>query len=389
MNAVDVGKFIASERKKKLMTQKELAFKLNVTDKAVSKWETGKCYPDIEIIEKLSEIFEVGVNEILSGKIIEPYEQVAEAERNVISVMKHTKRKLNKWKIIALILSLVAILITTFFVININNDINEHQFLKTTETIFDSKNRMRIDIPEIGLNSVLIRQLEDNINLTDDIFGTVYLLADNRYDTNSMVSDCYLVISVNDKIFARDLLAWDGQADLGATFYCVDIDGDDDKEIILHECVGLSGGAGQYLSRVFDFRNNEIVEIFSSDVKEETFNTGFSVSILKNRCLEIKNRYTDYCRKIVLSDRTDDYYSVWYGNNGEPKNLQLMLDTFYKFEPYDIDNDGVYEIKVCQYTSLYGHTDFIGTAVSFLKYNKNMNSFEVCEASFEKEKVFN
>jgi len=78
--------------------------------------------------------------------------------------------------------------------------------------------------------------------------------------------------------------------------------------------------------------------------------------------------------------------SVWYENNGEPKNLELMLDTFYKFEPYDIDNDGVYEIKACQYTSLYGHTDFIGTAVSFLKYNKEENLFYICEAFFEEEK---
>ena len=45
---------------------------MNVTDKAVSKWETRKFYPDIEMIEKLSEIFEVSINEILSGKRIEP-----------------------------------------------------------------------------------------------------------------------------------------------------------------------------------------------------------------------------------------------------------------------------------------------------------------------------
>lgn len=72
MNAADVGKFIAVRRKKKSLTQKELAAQMNVTDKAVSKWETGNFYPDIEMIEKLSEIFEVSINEILSGKRIEP-----------------------------------------------------------------------------------------------------------------------------------------------------------------------------------------------------------------------------------------------------------------------------------------------------------------------------
>lgn len=54
---------------------------LHVTDKAVSKWETGKCYPDIEMIEKLSGIFEVSIHEILSGKRIEPENQIEEAEK--------------------------------------------------------------------------------------------------------------------------------------------------------------------------------------------------------------------------------------------------------------------------------------------------------------------
>ena len=387
MNAVDVGKFIALQRKNLSLTQKELAVRLNVTDKAVSKWETGKCYPDIEIIEKLSVIFDVGINEILSGKIIEPDEQVAEAEQNVISVMKYSQKKLNCWKYVALILSLFVIIITVFSGININNDIKDHQFLQTTEAIFDSKNSMRIDIPEIGLKSVLIRQLEDNIKLEGDDFGTVYLLADNRYDVNSVVADCYLVVSMRGKIFAKDLSVWDDHRSLGTTLYCADIDGDDDKEIILQECVGLSGGAGQYLSRVFDFRNNEIVEIFSSKYKDEKFNTGFSGTILKNWCMKIENKYTGYCQKFDLSDRKDEYYGFWYDSNGEPQKWELMVDTFYKFEPCDIDNDGIYEIKICQYTSLIGHADFIGTAISFLKYNESNDSFEVCDAFFEVGKI--
>ena len=70
MDKILVGKFISEQRKSKGLTQKELAEQLNVTDKAVSKWETGKGYPDIEILEKLSEIFCVSINDILSGEKI-------------------------------------------------------------------------------------------------------------------------------------------------------------------------------------------------------------------------------------------------------------------------------------------------------------------------------
>ncbi|QAA32323.1 helix-turn-helix domain-containing protein [Clostridium manihotivorum] len=63
-----VGTFISVSRKAKNMTQKELAEKLNITDKAVSKWERGIGYPDITIISKLAEILSVTVNELLNGE---------------------------------------------------------------------------------------------------------------------------------------------------------------------------------------------------------------------------------------------------------------------------------------------------------------------------------
>ena len=53
MNQVDTGKFIASCRKEKGLTQAQLAEKLNITDRAVSKWETGKCMPDSSILMEL------------------------------------------------------------------------------------------------------------------------------------------------------------------------------------------------------------------------------------------------------------------------------------------------------------------------------------------------
>ncbi len=63
-----IGKFIAMQRKQLSMTQGNLADKLNITNKAVSKWETGEGYPDISVLPALAEIFEVSVDEILKGE---------------------------------------------------------------------------------------------------------------------------------------------------------------------------------------------------------------------------------------------------------------------------------------------------------------------------------
>lgn len=71
MNNEKIGIYISSKRKEKNLTQRELAKKLYVSDKAVSKWERGICMPDISLIEKLSTILDVSISEILKGEDIE------------------------------------------------------------------------------------------------------------------------------------------------------------------------------------------------------------------------------------------------------------------------------------------------------------------------------
>ncbi len=68
MDNEKMAKFIAEQRKLKRMTQKELAERLGITDKAVSKWERGLSCPDISLLTELSAVLEVSVTELLSGK---------------------------------------------------------------------------------------------------------------------------------------------------------------------------------------------------------------------------------------------------------------------------------------------------------------------------------
>ena len=63
-----IGKFIAASRKEKELTQNELAEKLNITDRAVSRWERGKGCPDISLLEDLSKILDVSIIELLKGE---------------------------------------------------------------------------------------------------------------------------------------------------------------------------------------------------------------------------------------------------------------------------------------------------------------------------------
>ena len=67
MNSEKIGKFISRKRKMKNLTQKELANKLHITDKAVSKWERGLSLTDISVLIPLSEILNVGLYDLLKG----------------------------------------------------------------------------------------------------------------------------------------------------------------------------------------------------------------------------------------------------------------------------------------------------------------------------------
>ena len=68
MNQIKIGKFIAECRKKINLTQMQLAEKLNITDRAISKWETGKCLPDVSIMPELCKELNITLNELLSGE---------------------------------------------------------------------------------------------------------------------------------------------------------------------------------------------------------------------------------------------------------------------------------------------------------------------------------
>ena len=68
MNQEKIGKFVAELRKEKKMTQEELAEKMGVTDKSISRWENGKTMPDLSMIPILAEILDVEISELLNGR---------------------------------------------------------------------------------------------------------------------------------------------------------------------------------------------------------------------------------------------------------------------------------------------------------------------------------
>lgn len=88
MDQVKIGKFICSTRKQLGMTQEQLGEHLGVTNKTVSRWETGKYMPDIDKLQDLSAILGISINELLAGERIEdPAIFVQQADENLVAVL--------------------------------------------------------------------------------------------------------------------------------------------------------------------------------------------------------------------------------------------------------------------------------------------------------------
>ena len=88
MDQIKIGKFIAERRKNAGLTQMQLAEKLGITDRAVSKWETGKAMPDSSIMLELCDILGISVNDLLSGEVVTMENYNKESEMNLLEAIK-------------------------------------------------------------------------------------------------------------------------------------------------------------------------------------------------------------------------------------------------------------------------------------------------------------
>ena len=112
MDQFKTGKFIAECRKQKKLTQMQLAEKLNITDKAISKWENGKAMPDSAIMLELCDILCISVNELLNGEKISMEKNNQKNEQLLLDMAKELERKnktiwFSMWAII--IVSMIAL----------------------------------------------------------------------------------------------------------------------------------------------------------------------------------------------------------------------------------------------------------------------------------------
>lgn len=244
MNYKEIGLFISKKRKELNMTQKELADKLNVTDKAVSKWERGLGCPDISILEVLSNILGVSILELLKGRNIEgEVIPVVEADDYLKNTINYSKKSLNK-KILDL-LTIIIVGITSFIVIiNIN-----HIIYLNKEYEYDFSN-----------NEILedINKIENNINKIKN--------TNNIFDNTDYKNLNELLNSYYNKIINNSILKYNGIK----KFKLKDLNQLD------NELPGFLEILSSYkILEKYDFKQKQYEELLSILLASKTFNLTF------------------------------------------------------------------------------------------------------------------
>lgn len=130
MDQIKIGRFIATCRKNKNLTQAQLAEKLNISDRAISKWENGKSLPDTSIMLELCKILDINVNELLSGEVIDMRDYDKKAEEMLLEMARkeeeHNKKMMMYEYVIgfmATISFLILIFVASYLITNVTAQI--------------------------------------------------------------------------------------------------------------------------------------------------------------------------------------------------------------------------------------------------------------------------
>lgn len=109
MDQDKIGRFIAERRKSQKLTQMQLAEKLGITDRAVSKWETGKSMPDASIMLELCKLLKITVNDLLSGEVVSMNHYNEESEKNLLAMVKEKEESDKRLLMLEIVIGVLSV----------------------------------------------------------------------------------------------------------------------------------------------------------------------------------------------------------------------------------------------------------------------------------------
>lgn len=321
MNENKTGAFISSLRKEKELTQAQLAEKLNVTDKAVSRWETGKGLPDSSLLVPLSDIFGITVNELLLGEKISEETFVQKSEDNLLDAVQETEKVISqrnfvkKLLIVTVTVFILSVSSLTTAIYLMSTSIYEATFLYDEEGFHNGilyKNNTYVDWGDI----------EDTYRETGIIGNSI-----------SGMHPYYLIDSVlREKVYISDNSIHDFFPPYSYFSFCGESDDfifhqpDDTSLNQLHVKKGF---------RFPDIYNNEIEEVWMSINPYDSDNITDKIKV---------NKITDCVKNAPVQELTEELYNYITENSWDNCHFYLKYKGYPLTEQFcvTVTEDGRY-----------------------------------------------
>lgn len=117
MNQIKIGEFISLKRKEKNITQSELAEKLSISDRAVSKWENGTCLPDVSNMALLCEILNISINDLFSGEVVDMKENEKRLEENLLEMTQIKEQRDKELLVLEIFIGVIVSINMAIFIL--------------------------------------------------------------------------------------------------------------------------------------------------------------------------------------------------------------------------------------------------------------------------------
>lgn len=192
MNQEKIGKFILELRKEKNMTQQELADRIGVTDRAISKWENGRGMPDLSLMKPLCKELGITINELISGERLDKKEYKDKLEENIINTINYSDKKIKKtkniFKVILGILSIIFLTLVMMFIIDVRRmNQNKPVVFSTWGYLYTPAINLEEDDIYLAIRNYLVEK-GDNETKHNNLEKTfvsmkVYLLEEEKRDS--------------------------------------------------------------------------------------------------------------------------------------------------------------------------------------------------------------
>ena len=293
--------------------------------------------------------------------------------------MSNEKKPFNN-KFIAIIAVLLALIIaiSVVFVVKNKDDVVEETttIVETTvtETQPESTTVAETEITETTTNRKTVKEfVKNDLGISNAVIskgeklsnGTVYFIDEPMDGSGSFFKSRSIVVDTGKRFLTKEIFNGVGKADI----YYADVDGEKGKEIIVHMSTGGNGGYGIYVNYIFGLKNDMIYEYYNSEKDDRLVNVFDSKLEAPYKAI-IFCKDTGYEKVIDFTNNNFSEKKYVFDNEGKPiVEYGICFDSFYRFEPKDVDKDGVYEIFCRQYASLGSHASGIGYTELVLNFD--------------------